>query len=80
VFCLNKKYLFSDGQKFDYIVVGAGAEGAPAAARLALAGKNVLLVEAGGDPGRLSKVSYDHWSNVNPLTAVTSLGVKLFCP
>lgn len=48
--------MFTDGQQFDYIVVGAGAGGAPAAARLALAGADVLLVEAGGDPPVLSKV------------------------
>ncbi len=32
---------------FDYIIVGSGAGGGPLAARLALAGKRVLLVEAG---------------------------------
>ncbi|XP_052753351.1 ecdysone oxidase-like [Galleria mellonella] len=45
-----------DGAEFEYIVVGAGAAGAAAAARLALAGARVLLVEAGGDPGLISKV------------------------
>ena len=34
---------------FDYIVVGSGAGGGPLAANLALAGKRVLLIEAGGD-------------------------------
>lgn len=48
--------LITEGQRFDYIVVGAGAAGAAAAARLALAGASVLLVEAGGDPNLLSKV------------------------
>lgn len=36
--------------RFHYIIVGSGAGGGPLAARLALAGKRVLLVEAGGDP------------------------------
>jgi choline dehydrogenase-like flavoprotein len=35
---------------FDYIVVGSGAGGGPLAARLALNGRHVLLIEAGGDP------------------------------
>ncbi len=35
---------------FDYIIVGSGAGGGPMAARLALAGKRVLLIEAGRDP------------------------------
>ena len=40
---------------YEYIVVGSGAGGGPLAARLALAGKRVLLLEAGDDVGdRLS--------------------------
>lgn len=35
---------------FDYVIVGSGAGGGPLAARLALAGKRVLVVEAGQDP------------------------------
>nr|XP_026486507.1 glucose dehydrogenase [FAD, quinone]-like [Vanessa tameamea] len=46
----------TDGDEFDYIVVGAGAAGSAVAARLALAGKHVLLVEAGGDPNILTKI------------------------
>jgi choline dehydrogenase-like flavoprotein len=47
--------LLHDGQQkdttpFDYIIVGSGPGGGPLACRLALAGKRVLLVEAGGDP------------------------------
>ncbi|MFD0894704.1 GMC family oxidoreductase N-terminal domain-containing protein [Luteolibacter ambystomatis] len=35
---------------FDYIIVGSGAGGGPLAARLALGGKQVLVLESGGDP------------------------------
>ncbi len=35
---------------FDYIIVGSGAGGGPLAARLAEAGRRVLLLEAGRDP------------------------------
>ena len=37
-------------ESFDVIVVGAGAAGAPLAARLAEGGLTVLVLEAGGDP------------------------------
>ena len=40
----------SDGD-FDFIVVGSGAGGGPLASRLARAGRNVLLLEAGQDAG-----------------------------
>ena len=39
-----------DDSPFDYIIVGSGAGGGPLACRLALAGKKVLLIEAGQDP------------------------------
>ncbi|XP_047990641.1 ecdysone oxidase-like [Leguminivora glycinivorella] len=45
-----------DGDSFDYIVVGAGGAGTPAAARLALSGASVLLVEAGGDPNLNTRI------------------------
>ncbi len=35
---------------FDYLIVGSGAGGGPLAVRLALAGKRVLVMEAGCDP------------------------------
>jgi choline dehydrogenase-like flavoprotein len=35
---------------FDYVIVGSGAGGGPLAARLALNGRRVLLIEAGVDP------------------------------
>ena len=38
------------GEHFDYIVVGAGAGGCVVAARLAEAGKRVLVLDAGDDP------------------------------
>lgn len=37
--------------EYEYVVVGSGPGGAPLAARLALAGHKVLLIEAGGDHG-----------------------------
>jgi len=40
----------SSGVRIDYIVVGSGAGGGTVAARLAEAGKHVVLLEAGGDP------------------------------
>ncbi|CAB3227383.1 unnamed protein product [Arctia plantaginis] len=51
-----KSVKLKDGETFDYIVVGSGAGGAAAAARLALAGEDVLLIEAGDDPNQLSRV------------------------
>ena len=39
---------------YEYIVVGSGAGGGTVAARLAEAGRSVLLLEAGGDPGKLA--------------------------
>lgn len=43
---------------FDYIVVGSGAGGGPLACRLALAGKRVLLLEAGGDPHKATSAQF----------------------
>ncbi|TMA13296.1 MAG: GMC family oxidoreductase [Deltaproteobacteria bacterium] len=47
-----------DTTPFDYIIVGSGAGGGPLAARLALAGKKVLVIEAGSDPARTKSLGY----------------------
>src|SRR5512138_1120881 len=57
---------------FDYIVIGSGAGGGPLAARLARAGKQVLLIEAGcdpavehsnpGDPAKAEAGAFDEWT------------------
>lgn len=49
----------NDGGPFDYIVVGSSAGGGTLAVRLAEAGRRVLLLEAGGDPRRLSGTNDD---------------------
>lgn len=43
----------ADQLQYEYIVVGSGAGGGTVAARLAEAGRSVLLLEAGGDPCEL---------------------------
>jgi choline dehydrogenase-like flavoprotein len=58
----------SDQRQFDYIVVGSGAGGGTLAARLAEAGRSALLLEAGGDPNRLSGTNDDQ-PGINRLPA-----------
>src|SRR5438309_1795492 len=48
----------SEQSTFDYIIVGSGAGGGPLASRLALAGKRVLVIEAGGDPAFAKSRTY----------------------
>ena len=43
-----------ESAEYEFIVVGSGAGGGTVAARLAEAGRSVLLLEAGGDPRELS--------------------------
>jgi len=45
-------------QEFEYIVVGTGAGGGPLACRLALAGKKVLLLEAGSHDPEKENLNY----------------------
>jgi len=45
--------LVTSGSEYEYVVVGSGAGGGTLAARLAEAGRSVLLLEAGGDPHEL---------------------------
>lgn len=40
-----------ESERFEYVIVGSGAGGGTLAARLALNGKKVLLIEAGDDQG-----------------------------
>ncbi|KAK6212455.1 hypothetical protein LQW54_005229 [Pestalotiopsis sp. IQ-011] len=47
------EYTTQKAPEYDYVVVGSGPGGGPLAARLAIAGKRVLLLEAGSDPGDL---------------------------
>src|SRR6516164_5182980 len=50
----NRTSVMNSADQFEYIVVGSGAGGGTLAARLAEAGRTVLLLEAGGDPRQLS--------------------------
>ena len=45
----NPQSIISNAERFQYIVIGAGAGGGPLAVRLAKRGYDVLLLDAGGD-------------------------------
>ncbi|CAK4032226.1 Oxygen-dependent choline dehydrogenase [Lecanosticta acicola] len=47
---------------YEYVIVGSGPGGGPLAARLALAGHTVLLIEAGGDNGESLNQTVPTWS------------------
>lgn len=49
--------MLSDGDTYDYVVVGGGTSGAITAARLVEAKYTVLVIEAGDIPGADSLVS-----------------------
>lgn len=44
-------------EEYEYVIVGSGAGGGPLAARLAIAGAKVLLIEAGDDQGEAPEQS-----------------------
>lgn len=53
---MNSSYIASDNPtEYDYVVVGSGPGGGPLAARLAIAGYRVLLIDAGDDQGNATK-------------------------
>ncbi|KAI2636782.1 choline dehydrogenase [Xylaria nigripes] len=43
-------------EEYEYVIIGSGPGGSPLAANLAIAGYNVLLIDAGGDYGHLREV------------------------
>ncbi|KKA25876.1 Aryl-alcohol oxidase [Rasamsonia emersonii CBS 393.64] len=45
----------NDTTEYDYVIVGSGAGGGPLAARLALGGYKVLLIDAGDDEGNATQ-------------------------
>lgn len=58
--------------EFDYIIVGSGAGGAPLAARLARAGKKVLVIEAGSNHTQKGPLDQSNEISRVPLTHAAS--------
>ncbi|KAB8216128.1 hypothetical protein BDV33DRAFT_194598 [Aspergillus novoparasiticus] len=53
---VNSSYIASDNAtEYDYVVVGSGPGGGPLAARLAIVGYRVLLIDAGDNQGNATK-------------------------
>ncbi|MCC9600412.1 GMC family oxidoreductase N-terminal domain-containing protein [Stieleria sp. JC731] len=59
-------------ERYDYIVVGSGAGGAPLASRLARAGKRVLVIEAGSNHTESSAVAPENEVSRVPLLHAVS--------
>ena len=66
--------------RYDYIVVGSGAGGGPLAARLALAGYEVLVLEAGGLEGDKDTYEIPAFSLAAEVAFFLRKGQPVFAP